>query len=85
VGAAAKVRVVPAVTDGEDGLIETEASVGTGIDLMVMDAVASFVSPFKVALTNRVSVPTVESAVKVVGSEVELLRDPKTLLVRVQV
>ena len=41
--------VPPVARDADDGLTETEASGGTGVELMVMVAVASLVTPLSVA------------------------------------
>jgi hypothetical protein len=50
-GEAVKVWAAPTVTVREEGLMDTEERAGTGVEMMVMVALASFVIPFRVALT----------------------------------
>ena len=75
--------VPPVATDVEAGPTETEASVGTGVELMVIAAEASLVTPLSVAFTKSVTVPAVLPALKVIGLPVEALSVPR-VLVRVQ-
>ena len=46
-----KVVVVSTVTVAKEGLMDTDASAGVGVELMVMVAVPSLVTPFRVAFT----------------------------------